>query len=131
MDIRKTFATNKKKELEGVWVKGDGKAEFLIARFNNPNAEKLSAELKRPHRRRIIAGTLPEDIQRDIAYTVLANAVLLDWRGVEEDEKAIAFSPEAAMKYFKEMSDFADFIAGYSVETTLFQDREEEARRGN
>lgn len=131
MDLRKAFATNKKKEAEGVWVKGEEGAEFLIARANNPAAEKMTTELMRPHRRRARAGTLPDEIQKDISYTVLANTVLLDWRNVKDEGKEVPHSPEAAKRYFVEMPDFADFIAGYAMETTLFQDREEKARQGN
>lgn len=131
MDLRKAFATNKKKEAEGVWVKGEEGAEFLIARANNPQAEKMTVELMRPHRRRARAGTLPEEIQKDVSYTVLANCVLLGWKSVQIDGKDVPYTPEAAKQLFVEMPDFADFIAGYAMETTLFQDREEKARQGN
>lgn len=131
MDVRKTFSTNKSKEEEGVWVKGPDGAQFRIARSNNAAAEKLAAELRRPHRRAILAGTLAPEIQKDIAYTVLAQAILLDWRGVTEGGQEVAFSPATAKRFFIEMEDFADFIAGYASEVALFRDEENEARRGN
>ena len=131
MDLRKAFGTNKKKEQEGVWVKGEEGSEFLIARAGNPAAEKLTQELMRPHRRRLRAGTLPDEVTKEISYTVLATAVLLGWKGVKVDGKEVPYSPEQAKELFTEMPDFADFVAGYSMEAALFQDREEKARLGN
>lgn len=131
MDLKKAFATNKKKELDGVWVKAEDGAQFLIARYNNTKAEKLTGELMRPHRRRARLGTLPDEIQRDVSFSVLANAVLLDWKGVQVDGKDVSFSPELAKKMFDEIPDFADFIAGFSMDVTLFQDRAEAERQGN
>jgi hypothetical protein len=132
MDLKKFFATNKKKETEGVWVDGPDGAKFLIARANNDKAEKLTTELMRPHRKLARIGKLPESVQRDISYAVLANHILLGWKGMKDEGADVGpWSPQEAERLLRKYPDFADFIAGYATETALFQDEEETERRGN
>lgn len=131
MDVKKVFGTNKKKEEEGVWVKAGDGAEFKIARANNPTATKLSNELMRPYRHLQRVNKVPKDVQEEVGYEVLSRAILLDWKGIMADGVAVPFSPEAAKKLFKELPDFADFVAGYAQEVTIFQDEEDKARQGN
>jgi hypothetical protein len=130
--LSKVFGTNKKKEVEGVWVDGEEGMKFLIARANNEKAEKLATELMRPHRRLARAGKLPEEVQRTISYTVLANAILLGWKGVKDDNGVdIPYSPAEAERQFRLQHDFADYIAGYAQEASIFRDEDEVQRQGN
>lgn len=131
MDIRKTFATNKVKEEQGVWVKGPEGAEFLIARQGNKAFARLAGDLTKPHRKLIEMGKADDALIHDIAAEVTSRTVLLDWRGVKEDGKVLPYSPEAAKRLLIEVPDFADLIAGYSRSIALFQDEEKKAAEGN
>lgn len=131
MDVKQMFGTNKKKEEEGVWVRAGDGAEFKIARANNTVAMKMSTELMRPYRHLQRINKVPKDVQEEVGLEVLSQAILLDWKGVKEGDVEIPFSPEAAKRLFKAYPDFADFVAGYAQEHTVFQDEEAKARQGN
>lgn len=131
MDVKQLFGTNKKKEEDGVWVKAGDGAEFLIARANNPTAVKLSIDLMRPYRHLQRLNKVPKDVQEEVGLEVLSRAILLNWRGIKEDGKDVPFTPEEAKRMFKAYPDFADFVAGYAQEHTVFQDENEKERQGN
>jgi hypothetical protein len=131
MDIGKTFGTNESKEEQGVWVKGPGKSEFLVARQGNKKFIKLSAEVTKPHRRLIEKGLADDSLLEDIAAEVTSRTVLLDWKGVEEDGKPLQYSNAAAKAYLLKYKDFADFIAGVSRSVQVYKDEEMKAAAGN
>ena len=131
MDIAKAFATNPKKEVEGVWVQGPDGAEFLIARMGNESFKKLSQELAKPHRRLIQLGKLDDKVVQEITAEVMARTILLGWKGVKEGGKAIEYSPETAKRWLLAYKDFAEFISGTAATQSLYQDELDEAAAGN
>lgn len=131
MDIAKAFATNAKKENEGVWIPGPDGAEFLIARMGNENFKKLSTELAKPHRRLIQLNRLDDKIVQEITAEVMARTILLGWKGVKEAGKPVEYSPETAKRWLLAYKDFAEFISGVAATQSLYQDELEEAAAGN
>lgn len=131
MDIRKVFATNKRKEEEGVWVKGPDGAEFLIARAGNKNFTKLAGELMKPHRKLIQMGKADDALVAQLAAEVTSRTVLLNWRGVKEGDAEVPYTQEAACKMLIEYPDFADLISGFAQQISLFQDEQKEAATKN
>lgn len=131
MDLKKVFATNPKKEVDGVWVDGPEKSRFLIARANNKNAAALMTKLMRPHRTMARNGKLDDAILDDLVAQVTSKHILLDWENVKEGDKEVAYTPEAARAMLKAYPDFADFIGGMAQNVALFQDEEEAAQAKN
>ena len=131
MDFKKTFATNKSKEEQGVWVKGPEGSEYLIARQGNKAFNKLMAELAKPHRKLIEIGKADEDLITDLTAEVVSRTILLDWKGVTDDGKPVPYSHAEAKKRLVEYADFADMIGGFSKSMALYQDEEKAAAAGN
>lgn len=131
MDLKKVFGTNKKKELEGVWVDGPDGAKFLIARAGNANFSKLAAELMKPHRKLIQMGKADDKVLTEIAAEITSRTVLLDWKGVLDDGKVVPYSQEAAKSRLIEYTDFADMVSGFAQQISLFQDEDREAEIKN
>jgi hypothetical protein len=125
MDILKAFATNKKKEEDGVWVEGPDGAQFLIARMGNKRAQKLADRLMRPHRSAQRKGNLDDKVLVSVTRKVMADAILLDWKGVKIDGKLTPYTPELGLRLFEEVPDFVEFVSDYAQQMKLFQDEEE------
>lgn len=131
MDLLKAFSTNKKKEEEGVWVEGPDGAKFLIARMGNKRAVKLAERLMRPHRAAQRKGNLDDKVLTSVTYQVMADTILLDWKGVKIGGKEEPYSPELGKRLFNEIPDFADFVSDYAQQMKQYQDDEEEATTKN
>jgi hypothetical protein len=132
MNPFKTFSTNKRKEEDGVWVKGPEGSEFKVARMGNRTFAKLSGELFKPHRKMIQMGKMDDKLTTELAAEVTARTVLLDWKGLKDDKGAdIPYSTEVAKKMLIDLPDFADLISGFSQQITLYQDEAKEEAVGN
>ncbi len=131
MDFKKTFATNRTKEEEGVWFKGPEGSEYLVARQGNKSFNKLMAEVAKPHRKLIEMGKADEELVTEITAEVVSRTILLDWRGVTDDGKAVPYSHAEAKKRLIDYPDFADMIAGFSKSMAAYQDQERAAASGN
>lgn len=124
------FATDLTLEEEGVWVDiGEG-AKVKVARIGNPKYRARLRELQKPYRRQIRLDTLPEDLNDEIVIRAIADTILLDWSGIEDDKgKAIKYSKDAAFELLKGLRDFRGLIADIALEQQTFR-REEEEEEG-
>lgn len=122
----KAFTTDKNKEEHGVWVKGPDGVEYLIARLGNPRAQKLAERLMRPHRSAQRKGSLDPKVVEAITRKVMAETILLDWRGLDTP-----YSSELGERLFEKLPDFSEFIADYAGQMKLFQEEEEEEAQKN
>jgi hypothetical protein len=95
MDLN-TFKTDPALD-EGVWIPLDD-AEIKIARIGSPKYQsRLRAKL-RPHQDAIVHGYLKDSVATKIQIEVMADFILLDWRGnFEVDGKPLPYSRENAM----------------------------------
>lgn len=114
MDITK-FRTDAEKEKKGVWIPiGEG-AELLIARWGNPDMIKVSERLMEPAeiRQAFRHGALSEEKAQEINTEIMAEAILLNWRGLEENGKAIPYSKEKAIELLR-IKDFSGLVTQIS-----------------
>lgn len=114
------FAVDKKKEVEGVWEDlGDG-AGLLIARMGNKRFAEGYAAIPRGTRRMIESDKLSDDAVDDIICKLLAETILLDWKGVEEGGKEVPYSKETAADFLKRYPDFRQMVWTISEEQNRF-----------
>lgn len=130
MSLHNTFATDKKKEVEGQWVRygqnDDGTTiEMLIARAGGRNIqfERVAEFVYKPARRRINMGDIDPVELRILTQTVFARSVVKDWRGVRnEDGEEIPFGEQTFLALMEEfpdiwldVKDFAESMGNYRV----------------
>jgi len=127
MDLAKVYGTNKKLEVEGVWVELDPASSVLIARLGNKNYRETVKDLTGPYRLQIQNGTLPDHLNEKIAIEALATDVLLDWNGIEVNGKSVPYSKEKAIELLTDMPDFREVIARMASNIELFQQKIEAA----
>jgi hypothetical protein len=96
MDIFATYATDEKAEVEGRWLPL-GDAEFLVARAGN---HKYNAAVKAAFEANKLTldagGAAAEARANEIFADVMANTILLGWKGVMRAGKPWDYSYTAA-----------------------------------
>lgn len=131
MDIKKTFGTNRDLELEGVWEPINEEASVKIARIGNDRYTKLFQKLMRPYRKQVRRGTMPDKKAEEIYNQVIAETVLLDWKGLTEDDKPLEYSVENAIRLLTEYKDFKDLVVDAAEAMETFQKEEIEESEKN
>lgn len=126
-----SFATDLDLEENGVWVDiGDG-GSLLIARLGNPRYTKAVREISKPHKALIRNKTISEDLSDELLLKAMAQAILLDWKGIEDDKgKEIKYSKDAAFQLLKDLRDFRNLVTEICQEQAAFR-RDELAEEGN
>ena len=136
LDLR-TIAVDVKKASEGVWIKYMG-GEFKIARYNNRSAEAARAQVMAEHYEK-----LREKIDKEEDFTneddlefhranakVMAEEILLDWRGVVNDDSGeeLKYTSEAGYKILSDLAyfDLYQFIFNESIKHANFSAKAKE-----
>ena len=122
MDI-KQFKTDKAKEEEGIWEDlGEG-CSVLVARWGNPKMQKEYQRYPRTIRTRIEGGQASDAQADEIMSSIIAKTVLLDWKGLKEDEQEVEFSAEEAKRILQDYPDFRTIV--FEISTTASHYHEE------
>lgn len=118
--------TSETLEADGVWVPYYT-ADLKIARYHGDNFNKVFANLTRPHRKEIEAGTFPEEKQADLMGQALAESILLGWKNVTENGSLVEYSVERAKQLMIKDRDCRAFVLEYSRKIENYIPAEEEA----
>lgn len=116
-----SFQTDKDLENGGVWVPIEDGAELKVARTGNRAYRKLFTRLTRPYQRQIDSNRMPEELSESIIVEVMANTVLLGWKGMEEDGVAVEYSVEKAMEWLKAYPEFRRLVSSLADDVELFR----------
>jgi hypothetical protein len=111
------FATDASREEEGVWVDfGDG-IEVKVRRLSSKISRDVRKRLEKPHAEAIRRGPLPESLAEDILNRQLAEAIISDWKGVDDDNgQPLACTVENKIAILKALPEFRDEIVSISIE---------------
>ena len=127
MDFKKEFGSNKALEETGAWFDiGEG-ARLKIARAGHKKSLAYTRELLAPHSAQLAFGKLSDEASLAIAIRVMAKHILLDFEGLTDAGKPIAYSEEAASKLLAESEDFREYVSRMSNDRKGFQQKIEEA----
>jgi len=130
MDLKKEYGTNKKSEVDGVWEDFGGGTTVLIARIGNENYQKVFRRISKPYQNAIRRGTLGNDKAEDLLIQAMADCIVLDWKGLKEDDKPVKFSKEECVRVLKEYKDFRDHVSELANSMEIFrQEMDAEAEK--
>lgn len=134
MDLGR-FKTDTALEDDGVWTTidaGSG-AEIRIARIGNRRYREAMARRLKPYRRALRAGTLDDSVTERITAEVLAETVLLDWRGLTNAGAPLPYGRETARDLLLDPAyrDFRDLVVELAGELDLYRERDLEAAEKN
>ena len=132
--IYEKFATDKNAEKEGITLDyGDG-LEIKIARAGGSNVkfEKTVQAKMRKYELQSKHGLLEPEQMRTIFREVLAETVVLSWKGVTDREgNELPFNKDNCIKLFLDLPDLMEDILEQSRKSALFKQSVVEAESGN
>lgn len=122
MDLNQ-YTTNVSKSNEGVWVEHDSETSFLIARMNNANFQKVFNRSMKPYRKMFEDGKLSMQRQNDVLCNVMAETILLDWKGLHFDGVEVPYSKEKALELLKSdgNDEFRELILSYAQDNETYR----------
>ncbi len=131
MDIRKHFGTNQKAEEAGTWVDIGQGARIRVARNTNTRYREKLRDILRPYRGAISANALDDKTSHALLAKAFAGTVLLDWQGIEEDGKPLAYTIEDAERLLRDAPEFYRSVESFASDVGLFRDQSESAEQKN
>ncbi len=127
MDLKSTYEVDPTKESEGVWVPWED-AQIKVGRVGGPAYQKaLRARTKMGSR----GFRQTDEHQTNILCEVMADAVLLDWKGIKEGGKPVPFSRDNAYAMLKKYAQFRDEVTALASNFELFRTEEEDDAEKN
>jgi len=119
------FVTDKKLEEEGVWIEYAQGFSMLVARLGNSKCQSYLRKLRKPYTRQIQKGTLSDEVAQDLLKKAISKYVLLDWKGLIEDNgKSIPYSEEKALELLSHR-DFLEAVTDLAMDQELFKQEAE------
>jgi hypothetical protein len=117
MSLARAFNTDRDLEENGKWfndVLGDKSGvDLCIRRMSSEAVTKVQQELAQANRYRMKEGKFPEEVANEILIETLARGVIVDWRGVtDDDNNPVDYSPEVAIDYLTKLRDFRLLVTG-------------------
>ena len=111
MNLRKQFQTDEKAEVDGVWVPLSATAKIKVARSGNPRHSAAMKRLTKPYLKPgMRANDIADDVFLAIAKEAMAEAILVDWDGIVNDnDEPLPFSKHEAMVAL-EFNDFYQLV---------------------
>jgi hypothetical protein len=139
MGLRKNYATDRAKEVEGVEIAVDMNEHnkepiyITVSRMGQSNKEYTKAlqSATEPHTASIQNETLDNDLGRAIMRDVFVDTVLKGWRnlpkseltGNDKDTDELPFSRENAILLFDELPDFYDVCEAHARKAANFRNQ--------
>lgn len=120
------FATDQNAEENGKWfedILGDGSnINIKLRRMTSKTVERARQRISLENRKHLVKGKFPEEIDQKLLYDLLADAVVVDWSGINDnDEQEVPYSRDTVFEYVKAFPDFRRIIVGLSTEMAAFR----------
>lgn len=87
---------------EGVWIAYEGGIEFKIARANTPGYRDAIKQMHRQYKHQIEAGTMDEKLSERLLGDLMAEHILVDWKGLKNNGQDFPYSVNAAKSFLKD-----------------------------
>lgn len=130
------FETDLDAEEKGKWFHDIGfdasGISVKVRRFSAKKVQEHRAQLERANRKLSKNGKFSDDVAKMMLYHVLAESVVIDWKGVVGTGGAeVQFSPEVAREFFTKLPEFALLIFNISNMMTNWKKEITEEIAGN
>lgn len=121
MDLQKEFGRNDDAIQDGNWVQfGDAWLKILYAKSPKVMEAADAKQSEAMARKGGFKWAKTDAIS--IAQEILAEHIIVDWRGLKEDGVELTYSKENAKKIVSEYPEFADAIADASRDLSYFRE---------
>jgi hypothetical protein len=128
--FRDRYNTDKNLEEEGVWVDyGDG-LKVKVRRLSSKTSRDVRRKLEKPYSAQFRNREMPDALQEELLNKQVAQAIVLDWEGVEDpdgkDGAMLPYSQDNVLRMVKEFPDFRDDILTAAMERSTFEKEQRE-----
>lgn len=129
MDLQKLYGKDEKKANDGVWLEvGDGAVLCRYYNVTSPRTIAISQRRTRKYQQAIRNKSLSPEIDRRVGIEIFVEAAVIDWRGINMNGDALAFSFDNAVKAFYDYPEFMMDIVQQATELSNFRDIEEDEK---
>jgi len=117
INLDKSFKTDRKMEIEGIWFEISEGVRFKIARFGGSNSvevKKAMAKFHKPYAKAIEKSLISDEKERSIYCKSFVHSCVIDWEGIEIDGEIAPFSKEKAVEVFCQLPDLLDTLVEHA-----------------
>lgn len=136
------YKTNKSAEEDGQWVSFGDEIQVKLRRINSKKSKEVRRRLEKPYAKVYRNGDIPESIQEELLNRQIAEAIVVDWKGVPDFEykegeltvipdKFLDCTEDNVLRVIVAFPDFREDVMGASLEKATFQDEARKADEGN
>jgi hypothetical protein len=127
------FGASETDSEDGKWFPINKVISVKVRRFKSKKSRTVRERLEAPHKRiNKFGGKISDDVQNEITKEHMAEAILVDWKGVTDtDGKLVEYTKATGMKFFTTLPEFMDAIATLSIDLDNYRDEVKEAVKGN
>ena len=112
---------------EGIWSPEYDGSKFKIAYAGNVKFARVKDRIERPHRRNIEKNQVDPNDQRKWMIQALAEAILLDWQDVDDENgQPVKYSVSAGITALTNDESLREFVMNFSMELANFRDADKE-----
>lgn len=131
VDLFSDFATDDKAN-EGVWVEYRGGVDFLIAYTKNRKFKNRASYFYKKNSKMLEAGgEVAADKLTEITIQVMAETILLDWRGPLKLQGEVVSYSVGNAKRLLALEGFREWVSKQSEDLALYKTVQEEEDLGN
>ena len=113
----------------GVWVDFGGDASFKIAALENEDFTAAFRARVEPYTN--LGREIPPDEQTEIMIDCMVDHIVIDWKGIFENDEPIPFSKDQCKRVLTEFSWVRDRILEEARKLQNFRDFKNKATEGN
>jgi len=120
--------TNSDSERNGVWVNYNHEVSFLLARMHNPNYNKKVEMLSTPYKHQIRTNSVSDEVWLELSRKAFAETILLDWKGIEDDDGPIKSTLENKMAILEdeELHDLVEWLHNQASNSEIYREQEKD-----
>jgi len=96
----------------GIWFDVTDGTGFKLRPFkqSNPRIKAAMANYFKPYARQVEMGTISIEKQLEIQIKIFIDVCLVEWKGVEIDDRPAELNKENAMKFFTQLPDLFETL---------------------
>lgn len=128
------YRTDKSLEEDGTWVDYSDGLMVCVRRLNSAKSKEVRRKLEKPYSKAFRGQDMPESLQEELLNKQLAEAIVVDWKGVPNPDKPEEMLPctrENVLRMVTDFPDFRDDILAAAMERATFQKEEIKAAEKN
>lgn len=116
------FATDENAEENGKWFKLSATAEVKLRSYQSKKSLAVREALEEPYLALKRANkSIPAEDQERMLIEQMAKAILVDWKGFEEDGVTVPFSAKKALEVLTKYREFRNVIARLVADDDAFK----------